>query len=61
MAAKAGGYNVGTNLIGEFVDDVGSFKIVRKARDPKSFPATRDLDSQLRRKRDKKAKKKKDK
>ena len=59
MAAKSSAYDVGINLIGEFVEDASSFKIVLKARDPRSFPKMRDVGFQSPKRDAKKSKKRK--
>jgi hypothetical protein len=52
-------HNVGVNLIGEFVEDASSFKVVPKARDPRTFPKLRDIETHSPRRNGKKARKKK--
>jgi len=58
MGRKYGGYNEGVHFV-EFVEDASNFKVVPRARDPKSFPTIPGTAPQDLLKQPKKPKKKK--
>lgn len=60
MARKSGGYNEGINVLAEIIEDASNFKVVPRARDPKSFPTLPGTPVRTH-KRGKKPRKKKDK